>query len=241
MLQVYLLFPLLRWLIDRTRGHHWALLGCSLVLQLVILAVINWWTPPASWAGVWWHYYATLIPYQFFIILGAVGAANRDDVDLWMRRHGRWLVPALLVAMEIALACFLYSAIVHDDVFSNNSAFFLYLVPWLILAVVSMYALGRYWADNIRPHSPRQAYWASYASNRSFPVFLVHVLVLFFLLRPQTDGQPTLLHYIPQPLATPIVYLLTLFLSLVLVEFLRRMPGSIYWTGRPRLPWRWVI
>ena len=38
------------------------------------------------------------------------------------------------------------------------------------------------------------------------------------------------------PWATIVVYLGTLAGSLLVVEALRRMPGSAYLTGRPRLP-----
>ncbi|MFT3716196.1 MAG: acyltransferase [Gordonia sp. (in: high G+C Gram-positive bacteria)] len=241
MLQVYLLFPLLRLVVLKTRGHHLKLLGASLVLQVGIYWVISYWTPPSSWQGLWWHYYATFVPYQFFIVLGAVAAANREQVDDWIRGKGRTVAALFAATAAFAVGMYLYGAMVHGNVFSNASAFTLSLLPWLITAVVAIYAMGRHWAEHVRPYSPRFAKAAAYASNRSFPVFLVHVMVLTFLLRPKTDGDPTLLHYLPQPLGTSMVYVLTVAGSLALVEFLRRMPGSVYWTGRPRLPWRWQI
>lgn len=61
MLQVYLLFPLVLWLVRATVGKHkWVLLA-SLAAQLAITATITYWEPPASIATYWWHNYATFI------------------------------------------------------------------------------------------------------------------------------------------------------------------------------------
>ncbi|NED68532.1 acyltransferase, partial [Streptomyces sp. SID10244] len=47
MLQVYLLFPLVLWLVRATRGHHVTLLAISLAAQVAISATITFWHPPA--------------------------------------------------------------------------------------------------------------------------------------------------------------------------------------------------
>jgi len=60
--------------------------------------------------------------------------------------------------------------------------------------------------------------------------------MLFFILKPQKDGQPWLLATVGQPWGTLLAYLGTIAGSLLLVEVLRRLPGSAYLTGRPRLP-----
>lgn len=241
MLQVYLLFPAIRWLVQKTRGHHGLLLGASFALQIAVFAIITYWTPPETWSSWWWHHYVTFVPYQFFIIAGAVAASHREQFDEWITGKGGWLALALGGTGAFAVGLYLYEAFVKDAVHSNDSAFAVTLLPWLVVAALSIYALGRHWSANIRPRSPRFAKAVAYASNRSFPVFLVHVLVLFFLLRPTTDGQPTLVHALGQPWGTIVTYLLTIGISLAVVEVLRRVPGSIYLTGRPRLPFRWQI
>ncbi|AVL99432.1 acyltransferase [Gordonia iterans] len=241
MLQVYLLFPAIRWLVQKTKGHHGALLAASFALQIAVFAVITYWTPPESWAGWWWHHYATFVPYQFFIVAGAVAAVHREQVDAWIRGRGGWLAAGLVGTGAFAVGVYLYEAFVSGKVFSHDSAFAVTLLPFLVFAVLTIYAMGLHWATHVRPYSPRFGKAVAYASNRSFPVFLVHVLVLFLLLRPETDGAPTIVHALGQPWGTLVVYLLTIALSLGLVEVLRRLPGSVYLTGRPRLPLRWQI
>ncbi len=241
MLQVYVLFPAIRWLVQKTKGHHGALLAASFALQIAVFAVITYWTPPESWAGWWWHHYATFVPYQFFIVAGAVAAVHREQVDARIRGRGGWLAAGLVGTGAFAVGVYLYEAFVSGKVFSHDSAFAVTLLPFLVFAVVAIYAMGLHWATHVRPYSPRFGKVVAYASNRSFPVFLVHVLVLFLLLRPETDGSPTIVHALGQPWGTLVVYLLTVALSLGLVEVLRRLPGSVYLTGRPRLPLRWQI
>lgn len=237
MLQVYLLFPLVLWLVRATVGKHkWVLLA-SLAAQLAITVTITYWEPPASVATYWWHNYATFIPYQFFIFYGAIAAVHREEIGRWLSGKGWWLFGALLATAALALGTYLYGVWydgkpVHD----NNSAFYPALVPFLVVAMTCLYAVAAHWGEHWREMTPRFARAVSFASNRSFSVFLCHVLVLFFILYPQMNGRPAMLVLIGEPWSTFVVYLLTLAGSLLLVEILRHLPGSLYVTGRPRLP-----
>lgn len=243
MLQVYLLFPLLRKLIAATRGHHWLLLAGSVVVQVTVLSLICYWTPPAGFAELWGHLYATFLPYQLLIVLGALAADHRIAVGEWLRGRGELLGWLLLGTGLLAVGTYVHRVVFNDaPVNDPRSAFELTLLPFIVVAAVSLYAMGLHWAERHRDRTPTTAKVVSYASNRSFPVFLVHVMVLFFLLRPTSDdGQKWLIAHIPQPFATLTVYLCTLAVSLLVVEVLRRLPGSLSLTGRPRLPFRPVI
>lgn len=243
MLQVYLLFPLIRRLIAATRGHHALLLAGSAALQVTVLSLICYWTPPAQYAELWSHMYATFLPYQLLIVLGALAADHRDRLGAWLRGRGELLGWLLLATGLLAVGAYIHRVIFNDAPINDpRSAFELTLLPFIVVAAVALYALGLHWATFHRGRSPIMAKVVSYASNRSFPVFLVHVMVLFFLLRPTADdGQKWMLANIPQPLATMTVYLCTLAISLLVVEVLRRLPGALYLTGRPRLPFRPVI
>lgn len=245
MVQVYLLFPLILWLVRVTAGkHRWLLLG-SLAVQIAITVTITYWEPPAAWAPYWWHHYATFVPYQLFIVYGALAAVHRAEIGRWLRGKGWWLFGALLVTAGFALGSYLYGVFgdgkpVHDD----NSAFYPTLVPFMIVAMTCLYAATAHWDQYWRAVTPRFSRAVSFASNRSFSVFLCHVLVLFSILYPQDNGGPAILHALGQPWGTIVVYLATLAGSLLLVEVLRHLPGSLYLTGRPRLPiptpWRKV-
>lgn len=243
MLQVYLLFPLIRRLVARTRGRHWWLLGASAALQITVFGLICYWTPPTGMAELWSHLYATVVPYQLLIILGALAADHRERVGQWLRGRGELLGWLLLGTGLLAVGAYVHRVLFSGAPINDpGSPFELTLLPFIVVAAISVYATGLHWARFHRERTPIMAKVVAYASNRSFPVFLVHVMVLFFLLRPVTDdGQKWLVAHIPQPLATFTVYVSTLAISLAVVEVLRRLPGSLYLTGRPRLPFRPTI
>ncbi|WP_026917577.1 acyltransferase [Gordonia shandongensis] len=242
MLQVYVLFPLVRRLVTATRGHHGLLALGAGALQITVIAVMTYWTPPSSIADLWGHLYATFLPYSLVIVLGALAADHRDTLHRLLRGQGVLLVTLLISTGAFAVAAYLYRVNTGGPISDPLGAFQPTLLPFILVAAVGVYAMAVHWARTRRDRQPRIAMAVTYASNRSFPVFLVHVMVLFFLLRPTgEDGGPWFLSTIPQPLATPVVYLLTLAISLAVVEVLRRFPGSEYLTGRPRLGLRPTI
>lgn len=240
MLQVYLLFPLVLWVVRQTQGHHGKLLAASFAIQVVLTTTFTHWQPTGFLGGVWWHHYATFLPYQFFIFLGAVAAVHRDEIGEWLRGRGWILATAVALSGAIAIGTYLARVFVDDQKpMDAASAFQPTLIPFLACAIACLFAIALRWNNEWRDRTPRFARVVTYASNRSFSVFLAHVLVLFFVLRPKAEsGQPWLLAHVPQPLGTLTAYVLTVAGSLLLVEILRRLPGSAYLTGRPRLPLR---
>jgi hypothetical protein len=237
MLQVYLLFPVVLWIVRRTRGHHAALLGASFAVQWACFVVITHWQPPAGIAGVWWHYYATFVPYQFFVFAGAVAAVHLDEIRLWLQGKGWWLFGALMSTGSYALITFWWRVGGDNQrAIDASTAFQPTLFPFLVCAALCLYAVGQHWADHHRDHTPRFDRVVTYASNRSFSVFLVHALVIFAILYPHRGTVPWVVDEFGAPWATIITYLGTLTGSLLAVEILRRLPGASYLTGRPRLP-----
>lgn len=235
MLQVYLLFPLVLWLVRKTRDHHIALLTFSLAAQVAITSVITYWQPPASIAGIWWHYYATFVPYQFLIFFGAVAAVHREAIRYWLRGKSWWLFGALLITGAFAQTTFLMRVADGERAIYASAAFQPTLIPFILVAITCLYAIGQHWADSHRESTPRFDRVVKYASNRSFSVFLCHAIFIFFLLYPQKNGGPWI-NTLGAPWATLLMYIGTIAGSLLLVEILRRLPGSPYLTGRPRLP-----
>ncbi len=246
MIQVYLLFPLVLWLLQATKGYHAALFTASLALQALITVAITHWLPESS---PWWHHYATFIPYQFFLVYGAIAAVHRDAIARVVtgphaRHVGLGLFAALIATGAYAELEFLRrvsaaasTATPAPAPNASASAFEPTLLPFLLVAIACLYAGALTWSHRWRDSTPRFARFVSYASNRSFGVFLVHVAVLYFILGRNGHGENSwLMNTLPQPFGTAVAYLATLVGSLLLVEVLRRLPGSLYLTGRERLP-----
>lgn len=234
-LQIYLLFPLIIAFAEKTRRFHAPILAVSAVLQVGIYAAVTYWNPTTGWWGEnFWHLYATFVPYQFFILLGVFAAFHRERIETALLRHAP-LVFAV-AALTALGAQVLYrlrlsdetAPIVASAVFQPAN-FVLYVV-----LVAAVYTVGLLLARN-RHRLPRLTRFASFGAKRSFGVFLVHVMVLSTLLLPQTgEGTPWLTTALPAPFGTAAAYVLTLVITLGIVELLSRAPKAQWWVGRPR-------
>ena len=114
------------------------------------------------------------------------------------------------------------------------------LQPFILCAITALYAAAVWWSDR-RDRTPRFNRVVSYASNRSFAIFLSHVFVLQLLILPRGNpGRPEgwFEQNLGSPWATAVVYVLTVSITLVVAEGLRRAPGALYLTGRPRVAFR---
>lgn len=103
--QLYLVFPILLWFVEKTRRYHWWVVGLSLVLQLTLLVVIKYVQPTTTTHPVWslilTHYGTDPLVYQLYFVLGAVTAVHYQTVAGWLQRHLRLLV-SVAVMMSVA-------------------------------------------------------------------------------------------------------------------------------------------
>lgn len=238
-MQAYLLFPALIWLVRRTVGNHrWVLAGSAALQVLTLVAMMDW-HQPAWLAEYSWHAYATFLPYQFFIVAGALAAVHRDAVESWLRGRGAWIAASWLVLGTVELVLYLRRIADGNPVSLADSPFQLALFPFIAMTIVALYSLALWWSDRRVPGS-FSARAFSYGANRSFGVFLVHVLILQFLVQFNAldlNKQGWMKEHLGG-WTTIVVYLLTISLTLLVVEALRRLPGSYLLTGRSRIPLR---
>ena len=228
-MQVYVLFPLLMKFLRATAGRHrWVLLG-SAILQVVVVVFMTY--PPSSVSyETITRLFGTLLPYQFYTVLGAVVAMHFEAVHAWIGRH-RWLVGAALLAVGAGTEV-VYLWTVHSGTWPQvaSDPFQPYLIPWFLCVIAAIYALSTRWAARRRDHH-RGARFVAIAANRSFSIFLVHPLALG-LLAPVI---PWVAARVGAPWLTLVIYVGTVVLTVVIVEILRRLPLSRALTGRPRL------
>ncbi|GAB3125667.1 acyltransferase [Tsukamurella serpentis] len=234
-IQIYLLFPLVLWFAERTRGFHVHILVVSAALQVGIYTAITYWNPTTGWWGEnFWHAYATFVPYQFFILLGVFAAFHRERIEKILLRHAPLIFAAAVVVAVAAQV--LYRVRLNDETAPivasaafQPANFLLYVV-----LVAAVYTLGLILARN-REQLPMLARFASFGAKRSFGVFLVHVMVLSMLLLPRTaDDTPWLVRILPSPFGTAVAYVVTLAITLGIVGLLSRAPKAQWWVGRPR-------
>lgn len=234
-MQVYLLFPLVLRLLRATEGHHKWVLAASGVLHLGCLWVI---VHPPAFTGVaahaWTHIYATIFPYQFYVLLGAVAAWHVDTVHAVVARYGRLLVGgAVLGCAAVELD---YLRVVHHGVppWQLSNVFLPHLMIWFLAVIAALYTLGVWLIGSGREHQMLTRI-VRYGADRSFGVFLLHPFALQLVAPVIVD----MVHAIGQPWGTALLYLWVLAISLALTEVIRRMPGSTWLTGRPTLRTNW--
>ncbi|GAB2658199.1 acyltransferase [Gordonia jinhuaensis] len=236
MIQVYLLFPALLWVLRKTTGHHRIVFAVSLALQVAIVATLTYYHPSSPWlAAHWWQAFTTFIPYQLFVVLGALVAIHRDEFADRVRGRGFWIFAALLASSALAWGGFAHRVYRGTSPLDSSAAFQPTLLPFLVIAALSLYTLGVWWADR-RDARSVSARVIDHTSNRSFGIFLSHMLVLNLLMYVTVDNVPWIIRGVDAPWATLLVFVAVVPLTLALLEVLRRLPGSLYLTGRPRLP-----
>ncbi len=229
-MQVYLLFPLIMRLLRATEGHHRWVLAVSAVLQVGAQWILV--HSPALTgrpAGVWGDLYVTILPYQFYVLLGAVAAWHIDKVTEAVRRFGPLLVVGSVVATGLSELQY-YRQVHQMFPWQASNVFMPHLLICFILIIFAQYTVSSWWAGRRRAGG-----WAARAvtwgSDRSFGVFLVHPICLQ-LLAPVIPNFHSALGLL---WGTVVLYLCVLMMAIAITEVLRRVPGSLWLTGRPML------
>jgi peptidoglycan/LPS O-acetylase OafA/YrhL len=228
-MQIYLLYPLLARLVRATAGRHGRLLLASGVLQLALLSVLMYAPPDWGWiTPIITHEDAIFLPYQFYIVAGAVAAFHLAEVRAWVSTHRPGISGFVLASGLVTLAWYFTAERNGRTPIGAAAVLQPVMLLWSVAAIAGLFALGSYWAQHRTAGSGLDRA-LEVGSDRSFGVFLVHPMVLWFVLEYAHVRQLSSL-----PL-TVAAYSLTVLGSLVAVELFRRLALSLPLTGRPRL------
>ncbi|WP_123680744.1 acyltransferase [Curtobacterium sp. PhB115] len=227
-MQVYLLLPVITWLVRATRGHHVTTLVVSLVVQLVVFAGYKYF--PAS--DAWLHGYQKqfFFSYVFFIVSGAIAADHADAFLRFIRVHRRAVLWAFAGVGGLTLGVWALQVGLGQSLYAAGTPLQPVQAVWSAAVFVGFLAIGASWADRRRPGSPL-ARVIDYGSDRSFGIFLSHPFMIWILLY----GDSWLEQVVPKPWLTLVTYLLVVVLSVAVTELFRWTPLSVPLTGRPSL------
>ncbi|WP_396288525.1 acyltransferase [Curtobacterium sp. KT1] len=227
-MQVYLLLPVIVWLVRKTRGHHLTTLVVALVVQLVVFAGYKYF--PSS--DAWLHGYQKqfFFSYVFFIVSGAIAADHADAFLRFIRVHRRAVPWAFAGVGGLTLGVWALQVALGQSLYAAGTPLQPIEAVWSTAVFVGFLAIGARWADRRRPGSP-VARFVDYASDRSFGIFLSHPFLIWILLY----GDSWLEAVVPRPWLTLVTYLLVVVLSVAVTEAFRWTPLSVPLTGRPSL------
>jgi peptidoglycan/LPS O-acetylase OafA/YrhL len=238
-MQMYALFPVLRWVLRKTAGHHLALFLAACAYQLALTAELHYHVvrsgPLTGWLneagmGIW------LESYVLYIVGGAIAGWHFDQLCAFTRRHARPATVTLVAGFGAAAGVGVYLAEIYAGGASPATASAVFQPVVVVEALAFGWALlaaGLLWTDRGAPH--RKFFAAGSAS--SFGIYLAHPLVLQGLLAlASTAGVLAAVQGAPAGLevlallgvAVPLVY----GVSWVLASAARRTPLSLGLTGR---------
>ena len=254
-MQIYLLFPLIRWVLKKTEGYHAWLFGVALAYQAwltvglhyrvgrqgngLIAQFLN-----GAGQGYW------IDTYVLYVVAGALAGWHFEQLCAFTRRHLRsgWRV-ALVAAAGVAAGIGVY--LIEIEVFgatpNNASAVFQPVVIFEALAFGwALLGAGLLWSD-------RGAPWRKFCaagSASSFGIYLAHPLVLQALLLiagshylGRHGGLIGWLHRLSHSsfevlillfIAVPVIYAC----AWMIASAVRRTPVSLLLTGREWKPKR---
>ncbi|TPW70995.1 acyltransferase [Schumannella sp. 10F1B-5-1] len=225
-MQVYLLHPLIMWLVRKTAGRHALLLSVAAVFQLAITAVYMY--LPGSLGFVSSNSKIFFFSYLFFILAGAVCAWHKDAFLGWVRGNRRLIAVITAVGALVLLTWWWIAHLQGLSLYRAGTPLQPIMMVWSAAIGLGFLALGTWWADRRDPAS-FTARAVDQASDRSFAIFLIHPLLIWVL---GWAGAGWLASVVPSPWLTLLVYVTVIAGSIVFAEIARRTPASLPLTGR---------
>jgi peptidoglycan/LPS O-acetylase OafA/YrhL len=225
-MQVYLLVPVIAWLIRKTRGHHTLLLVISGIVQLILLSIYMYrpaWSPWSAYNGQFF------VSYEFVIVLGAVCADHHHALLDWVRTHRRLIALITGITAVLTIGVFLLQWALGLKLYQAGTPLQPIEMIWALGVGLGFLALGSFWAERRRPGG-RLARAVEFGSDRSFGIFLSHPFVLWVLM---WVGNDWFEKTIPTPWLTLVMYILVLVGATLIADVARRTPLSLPLTGRP--------
>jgi surface polysaccharide O-acyltransferase-like enzyme len=238
-MQVYLAFPLLRWLLRKTVGHHLALFLAAFAYQIGLTFAIQHQLfttgPMAEWlhiasSGLW------LPSYLFYVVGGAIAGWHFDRLAAFTRRHVSPARVALVASAGVIAGAGTYFAEVRLGG-SQPVAASAVFQPVVVLETLAfgwaLLGAGLVWADAGAHHR----HLVATGADNSFGIYLAHPLVLQGALMVATvTGALNAVRHAPAALelaallgvGLPLVYATSWMLTLLI----RYTPFSLALTGR---------
>jgi hypothetical protein len=110
-MQVYALFPAIRWVLRKTSGHHLALFAAACAYQLALTGAIHYHWVRGGVIGGWLNGAASGIwmeSYVLYVLGGAIAGWHFEHLCQVTRRHASWATVTLAVGLGVAAGVGVY-------------------------------------------------------------------------------------------------------------------------------------
>jgi peptidoglycan/LPS O-acetylase OafA/YrhL len=233
-MQVYLAFPLMRWLLRRTAGHHLIVFAVACAYQIVFTlavqhhlvrsGVVGWYLgDPSPW----------LPSYPFYVLAGGLAAWHFESLAAFTRRQARLAGPVFAAGLCAGLGSYALGIAAGHSPLKASTVFQPAVVIESICFGWALLAVSMYWVDR----GARHRKLISAGADGSFGIYLAHPLLLQGLLAlAAATGVLDAVRTTPVgvqlaavlAVAVPLVY----GLSAVGIMLIRPTPLSLPLTGR---------
>jgi len=254
-MQIYLLFPVIRWVLKKTERYHAWVFGIALAYQVWLTVGLHYKVGRQGNGiiaqflnGAGLGYWADT--YVLYIVAGALAGWHFEKLCAFTRRHLRsgWRVAVVAAAgVAAGIGVYLIETLVFGATPNNASAVFQPVVIFEALAFGwALLGAGLLWSDR---GAPARKFCAA-GSASSFGIYLAHPLVLqvllliagssFFGAHGGLLGALHRLHHssilvlVLLFIAVPVIYAT----SWLIASTARRTPLSLFLTGREWRPKR---
>lgn len=237
-LEFYIILPVFLWAMVRLEHHPWKVLFGSLTLQLVMMFLDFHFIEGGAFSTTQFAQIVNtsqwrLLPfYQFYAVIGGLGALYLTQVRSFVMRHGKLVVAAMVAGLALLWGRYAwgiwgqglttdYATQVFQPVvvlFSGATALFLY---WM----GSRWALSRGGVAH-----PRGWKFVALLSDASFGVYLVHAFILNNVLSSVAPAMPAVW---PAALRAFLVWALAASGAVVISVLFIYLPGLSRLVGRP--------
>jgi peptidoglycan/LPS O-acetylase OafA/YrhL len=229
--EFYLAFPLVLWVLRKTRGHHALLVGAVTVLQVVFTIGIHW-----GLFGYRVGEYAQEIGpfYVLYLVGGAVVACHLSEFHDWVMSH-KLLIVFLTVATAILAegVYFLTKGTGATALGDAADPFQPSVIPFNVCVITLGYLAGMWLVDSKRRRWIRAA--TRVGSDDSYGIFLAQMIFITALAE---WGWRDFAQAMPFIVWLPLTIAVAYFGSIVLTELLARTRLAVSLTGRKQVSWR---
>lgn len=227
-MQLYLLFPLLRYLYEEVKKYPWHILGISLAFQLIMTAVMQYGSD--IYGLSWWlnnpdNY---ILGYQFYIVAGMLIAAHLKTFEAFIVQHFKKINVSSIAVAVGGIAFYLIQIATGTPAHIAAAVFQPYLVIESILFGLTLFGIGMRWVEK---GMPAKKLVDSIAQD-SFGIYLCHVFILSYFELYQPPGSDWLTATATLIIMLPVTYTL----SYIFTEIVRHTWISILITGRHYVP-----
>ncbi len=235
--QIFVLLPLLWWIVDKTRGHHWKLFSAAVAWHVAMMSISHYGT---SWGGgvpkFIRHYDIDLMAsryptgYLLYIFAGILVAVHLDEVQAFVERFWRQILVFVGLVFVVVETIYGISVAGGSAPGYESDLYQPLIVLWSLSAAGGVWTLGWRWSVYRnrcgRTRVNRMVEWFADASEGYYLAHIFFLQLAFIML--ETLG---LNQYHDWATMSAAIYPLTLLWTGVFIWLAQKTPVRFALTG----------